>query len=216
MTEPAPARLSAAVIAAALGQFPPTDEQAAVIQSPLRPALVVAGAGSGKTETMAGRVVWRGANGFVRRDEVLGLTFTRKAAGELAERVQRRLRRLGEFERAGLLSLLPELHASGALAFFGSESAQHDQTRLRYLQSLAERFGRADRSAGTGESGAGDDLLERPVSATYNSFADQSVREHAIRIGRDTDTAVLSKWDEVEAAGRPWLSGREAVPVPAG
>lgn len=192
MTEPAPARLSAAVIAAALGQFPPTDEQAAVIQSPLRPALVVAGAGSGKTETMAGRVVWLVANGFVRRDEVLGLTFTRKAAGELAERVQRRLRRLGEFERAGLLSLLPELHASGALAFFGSESAQHDQTRLRYLQSLAERFGRADRSAGTGESGAGDDLLERPVIATYNSFADQIVREHAIRIGRDTDTAVLS------------------------
>ena len=65
------------------------------------PALVVAGAGSGKTETMAARVVWLVANGIVRRDEVLGLTFTRKAAGELAERIQRRLQRLAEFEARG-------------------------------------------------------------------------------------------------------------------
>ena len=48
-----------------------------------RPALVVAGAGSGKTETMANRVVWLLANGHVRVPEILGLTFTRKAAGEL-------------------------------------------------------------------------------------------------------------------------------------
>jgi len=41
--------LSAAAIAAALGQFPPTPEQTAVIEAPLEPALVVAGAGSGKT-----------------------------------------------------------------------------------------------------------------------------------------------------------------------
>src|SRR5690606_21841831 len=116
------AALSAAVIAAALGQFPPTDEQTAVIEAPLEPALVVAGAGSGKTETMAARVVWLVANGVVRRDEVLGLTFTRKAAGELAERIQRRLRRLAEFEQRGLLPALPRLHAEGRLAvFFGLE-----------------------------------------------------------------------------------------------
>ncbi len=59
--------LSAATIAAALGQFPPTVEQTAVIEAPLAPALVVAGAGSGKTETMAGassgswRTDWSGA-----------------------------------------------------------------------------------------------------------------------------------------------------------
>jgi DNA helicase-2/ATP-dependent DNA helicase PcrA len=87
-------RPSAVAIAAALGQPAPTPEQQAVIEAPLSPLLVVAGAGSGKTETMAARVVWLVAGGDVRPEEVLGLTFTRKAAAELADRVRRRLRRL--------------------------------------------------------------------------------------------------------------------------
>ncbi|GAA1633998.1 ATP-dependent DNA helicase [Leucobacter chromiireducens] len=70
----------------------PTPEQAAVIEQPLGGStLVVAGAGSGKTETMANRVVWLVANEFVAPDQVLGLTFTRKAAGELRERITGRL-----------------------------------------------------------------------------------------------------------------------------
>jgi DNA helicase-2/ATP-dependent DNA helicase PcrA len=85
-----PATVSAEGIAAALGLPSPTAEQRAVIEAPPAPTLVVAGAGSGKTETMSGRVVWLIANEHVRRDEVLGLTFTRKAAGELAERIDHR------------------------------------------------------------------------------------------------------------------------------
>ncbi|ATO16560.1 DNA helicase UvrD [Micromonospora sp. WMMA2032] len=77
----------------------PTREQAAIIAAPVEPLLVVAGAGSGKTETMAARVVWLVANSYVRPEHILGLTFTRKAAGELAHRVRTRLdqlvRRLG-------------------------------------------------------------------------------------------------------------------------
>lgn len=69
----------------------PTAEQAAIISSPLTPRLVIAGAGSGKTATMADRVVWLVANGWVRPEEVLGVTFTRKAAGELATRIRAKL-----------------------------------------------------------------------------------------------------------------------------
>ncbi|WP_163511027.1 UvrD-helicase domain-containing protein [Fodinicola acaciae] len=69
----------------------PTDDQAAVIGAPVEPSLVVAGAGSGKTETMTSRVVWLVASGAVRADGVIGLTFTRKAAAELAQRLRRRL-----------------------------------------------------------------------------------------------------------------------------
>src|SRR4029078_7400437 len=79
-------RYSPAELACALGFFEPTDEQAAVIAAPPGPLVVIAGAGAGKTETMAARVVWLVANGYARPGEVLGLTFTRKAAGQLLRR----------------------------------------------------------------------------------------------------------------------------------
>jgi DNA helicase-2/ATP-dependent DNA helicase PcrA len=81
-------------------KFPsPSPEQAAIISiksNPLEPAVVIAGAGSGKTETMASRVVYLVANGFVRPDQILGLTFTRKAAGELNLRIRKRLKQLSQ------------------------------------------------------------------------------------------------------------------------
>ncbi|GGG50142.1 putative ATP-dependent DNA helicase [Kocuria dechangensis] len=80
----------------------PTREQSAVISAPLTPRLVVAGAGSGKTATMVDRVGWLVANGVVAPDQVLGVTFTRKAAGELGERMRARLNRLRT------LGLVPE------------------------------------------------------------------------------------------------------------
>ncbi|SDC37209.1 DNA helicase-2 / ATP-dependent DNA helicase PcrA [Sanguibacter gelidistatuariae] len=89
-----PELMSAAEIAEMLDQHRPTPEQTQVIEAPLSPMLVVAGAGSGKTETMSARVVYLIANKLVEPHEVLGLTFTRKAAGELAERVSKRLRQL--------------------------------------------------------------------------------------------------------------------------
>jgi DNA helicase-2/ATP-dependent DNA helicase PcrA len=91
--------LGPVTLAAMLGRPRPTDEQQAVIAAPLAPSVVVAGAGSGKTETMAARVLWLIANGHVRPDEVLGLTFTRKAAGELAGRVRQRLSALASTGR---------------------------------------------------------------------------------------------------------------------
>lgn len=79
-------------------KFPlPSEEQSAIISistNPLEPAVVIAGAGSGKTETMASRVVYLVANGLVRPDQILGLTFTRKAAGELNLRIRKRLKQL--------------------------------------------------------------------------------------------------------------------------
>jgi len=92
---------SAIEIADALGRPRPTDEQIAVIEAALEPALVVAGAGSGKTETMANRVLWLLANRHVRPGEILGLTFTRKAAGELSGRIRTRIQQLAQ---AGLVA----------------------------------------------------------------------------------------------------------------
>ena len=99
---------SARDIASALALPEPTSEQLLVIESPPeRAARVIAGAGSGKTETMALRVLWLVANDAVAPDEVLGLTFTRKAAGELSARIQSRLRALHEL---GLAPGTDEFH----------------------------------------------------------------------------------------------------------
>jgi DNA helicase-2/ATP-dependent DNA helicase PcrA len=78
----------------------PTAEQIPIIESPLAPAVVIAGAGSGKTETMSQRVLFLVANSIITPNQLLGLTFTRKAAGELGKRVKYRLRQL---KKAGLL-----------------------------------------------------------------------------------------------------------------
>jgi DNA helicase-2/ATP-dependent DNA helicase PcrA len=90
-----------------LGQHRPTPQQSEIISSPLTPRLVVAGAGSGKTATMADRVVWLVANGWVRPDEILGVTFTRKAAGELSARIRAQLAKLARAGRQRGLSLAP-------------------------------------------------------------------------------------------------------------
>ncbi|MFB7251832.1 UvrD-helicase domain-containing protein [Microbacterium sp. NPDC056234] len=195
--------ISATDVAAALGLPTPTPAQQRVIEAPPTPALVVAGAGSGKTETMSGRVVWLVANGYVRRDEVLGLTFTRKAAGELAERIGARLALIDEYGRRGLLPHLAEIVASGALGRVDAAAGgpQRETVRRQVLDELALRYetGWDPAAARTAE-----DLLMRPRVSTYNAFADSIVREHAARIGRDPDVAMLS-----QAAS--WMLAREVV-----
>ncbi|WP_243058094.1 ATP-dependent DNA helicase [Nocardioides sp. SR21] len=70
-------------------------QQFAAITAPLEPAVVIAGAGSGKTTVMAARVVWLVATGRVSPDQVLGLTFTTKATAELQQRIRESLRQAG-------------------------------------------------------------------------------------------------------------------------
>jgi len=90
-----PQRLTPAQLFTALGEkHMPTEQQEKVITAPLKPTLVVAGAGSGKTATMSARVTYLVASGQVDPSQVLGLTFTRKATHELRERIENRLGQL--------------------------------------------------------------------------------------------------------------------------
>ena len=68
--------------------FNPSAEQLAAIVSPLEPSMIVAGAGTGKTTVMAGRIAWLIMTQQVSPDRILGLTFTTKAANELLTRVR--------------------------------------------------------------------------------------------------------------------------------
>ena len=110
MTPTGSRELTPQALAEALGIHTPTQEQARVIAHRLSPLLVVAGAGSGKTATMAQRVVYLVATGQVRPDQILGLTFTRKATAELDQRVASRLAGLSA---AGLLPATGPEHDRG-------------------------------------------------------------------------------------------------------
>ena len=92
------ARFSAQDVYSLISPHSLTIEQAAAIEdaSVSGPSLVVAGAGSGKTELMMVRVLYLVANSLAKPEQILGLTFTRKAASELAARVQQGLIRLRE------------------------------------------------------------------------------------------------------------------------
>ena len=114
-----------------------------MISAPLGPLAVIAGAGSGKSETMAARLVWLVANGMVRPDRVLGLTFTRKAAAEFADRVRSRLERL---RRAGPLNLEgPGLAGTGLAVRLASTGLAGPGRPARARLGLARR---ETRSAG--------------------------------------------------------------------
>ena len=92
------ARYSAPEIFKVIKEFDLAPEKIDAIENaPLdAPALVVAGAGSGKTELLAVRVLWLVANGYARPEQILGLTFTRKAATELSKRIFEALLKLRE------------------------------------------------------------------------------------------------------------------------
>ncbi|MFT3877873.1 MAG: ATP-dependent DNA helicase [Propioniciclava sp.] len=91
---------SPAQVSDALG-IPFSEQQLTAITAPLEPGVIIAGAGSGKTTVMAARVVWLVGTGQVRPEEVLGLTFTRKAAAELSDRVRKALATAGVVDADG-------------------------------------------------------------------------------------------------------------------
>jgi DNA helicase-2/ATP-dependent DNA helicase PcrA len=126
--------VTAQEIADRLGAPSPTEEQIRIIESPLTSSIVIAAAGSGKTETMANRVVWLVANGMVTIDQVLGMTFTRKAAGELAERIRRRL---AELAATGLMPPTDEFDD-----MFGASVTTYNAFANRIFTENAHLIGR--------------------------------------------------------------------------
>lgn len=108
--------------------YPPTSDQLDVIMGGPEPALVIAGAGAGKTKTMALRVVYSVAAGRVEPGEALGLTFTKKAANELSSRVAAMLRkaaRLGSTALDEETAILSRPQVSTYNAFASAIASEH-------------------------------------------------------------------------------------------
>lgn len=113
----------------------PTEQQQAVTAADRGPLLVVAGAGSGKTETMASRVVWLVANGFAAPEQILGLTFTRKAAQELSQRIR------SQFHTLAGSPKVRDLDPSGELARSLTTAASTVSTYDAYAGNLIREYG---------------------------------------------------------------------------
>ncbi|MFH1047719.1 MAG: ATP-dependent DNA helicase [Patescibacteria group bacterium] len=65
------------------------DAQTAAVIHDQGPQLIIAGAGTGKTMVITRRVAWLVATGKAKPEEILALTFTDKAAGEMEERIDK-------------------------------------------------------------------------------------------------------------------------------
>lgn len=173
-----PQRLTPTQLFTALGEkHMPTDQQEKVITAPLKPTLVVAGAGSGKTATMSARVTYLVASGQVDPSQVLGLTFTRKATHELRERIENRL---------GQLYRYPGWTSSSTRSNT-DESASADAPSTAAGPSTAAEAGGSNSQVQELTAVAGEATV-----ATYNSFAGSLVREWGLEVGLETDTAVLT------------------------
>ncbi|HEY0902962.1 MAG TPA: ATP-dependent DNA helicase [Marmoricola sp.] len=165
--------------------FAASPQQWAAITAPLEPAVVIAGAGSGKTTLMAARVVHLVLTGQVRPEEVLGLTFTTKAAAELRERIRAALERAGALPRpsADVDEVLEptvvtyNAYAAALLTDHGLRIGHEPDTRVI---SDASRFQLGARAVDR-HSGAVVHLSDHPETVIQNLLAlESAMSEHLV------------------------------------
>ena len=111
--------------------------QRAAVTSPASPLCVLAGAGSGKTRVLTRRIAWRLATGDAQAAHVLALTFTRKAAGELAERL--RFLRIRDRVAAGTFHAVAYAQLRRRWADEGRQPPALLDRKVRVLASLLPR-----------------------------------------------------------------------------
>lgn len=226
---PRPIR-SAEELQAVMGTaYAPSPQQWQAISAPLEPAVVIAGAGSGKTTLMAARVVYLVVTGQLRPEEILGLTFTTKAAAELRGRVREALAQagvlpvpglpraaIGDDEHAEVLEpsvLTYNAYAAQLLTDHGLRIGHEPDTRVitdaaRY--QLGARV--VDRFTGDVEH-----LTDHPPTAIQNLLAlDSAMSEHLAgpadvrRVDDDADAGFVRALAE-EQAGKARKTHRDAL-----
>lgn len=99
--------------------FTLSEQQWNAVSAGLSPAVMIAGAGSGKTTSMAARIAWLIGSGYVRPENILGLTFTTKATAQLLESARSTINKLAN----KFPDLVPEDSSDPVIATYNSFAA---------------------------------------------------------------------------------------------
>ena len=127
--------------------FDPTPEQWRAVESPLGPVLVVAGPGAGKTYCLIARIERLIERHGISPARICAVTFTNKAAEEIAARLHRTLGAAADEVARGTLHSLclgmlrRHAEAAGLRRGFGVADEDYQRTVLRRLRVREERQG---------------------------------------------------------------------------
>lgn len=153
------------------------DSQRRAVVEPARPLAILAPAGSGKTRVLTRRIAWQSATEAIDPGHVLALTFTRKAAGEL----RNRLRRLGVRDQltAGTFHAVALAQLRAWHEHHGTQMAELLDRKARLLGPLVKGPGGAARTLAINEV-AGEIEWAQARLCGPNAYATL-----AERVGRD-------------------------------
>ncbi len=118
---------------------PLTIKQCEAVASDEDCTLIIAGAGTGKTSTILAKIGLLLKTGQCRPEEILAISFTRKSAGELAERVKSRLNvdvSISTFHKLGLDIISTAKRGKPSLAPFTSER----DDKVRHIERLLKEL----------------------------------------------------------------------------
>lgn len=157
------------------------DEQREAVIAPAGPVLVVAGAGSGKTRTLTSRIGYRVATGDIAATQVLAVTHSTKAAGEMSDRL--RAFSIDGLERAAVRTI--HAAALAQLRYFWPATGRPGQ--LAVVSNRFDTTRRALRKAGVADPTVSvhDILLELEWAKSQLAGPDEYVALIAER-GRPT------------------------------
>ena len=194
--------------------FDPLPQQRLAIEAPLGPVLVVAGPGAGKTFCLIARINYLIDALHVAPERICAVTFTNRAAEEIAIRLKHTLGERAEPITRGTihalcLALLREhAEAAGLRKGFGVADEQYQKAILGRLHvpqeqrgSLLNRFSRHRVQKGDYELTADDARLYREYAAwlAHRNMLDfddlVSKAEELLRTHGDIADAVAARWD---------------------
>src|SRR6059036_1909472 len=120
------------------------DEQRAAVETTRGPVCILAGAGTGKTTTITRRIAWQVTSGALAPSELVAVTFTDKAAGELRSR-------LAALDVEGVRASTFHSAALALLRYFGEPPGRILSTKALLLRQIGNSLPRPYRFRPAGD-----------------------------------------------------------------